>query len=404
MSRTPLFGRLQRSLRLARRSVETGRPVEEVTREWEAMKNWEAAKLTRRQLLGGTAAAAGLALVGCRPFAAPKEGSGFTGRRPRVVVVGGGIAGLTAAYRLHTRADVRVIEAQDRVGGRMFSLRGFFLGQVAEIGGELIDTGHVNLRKLAEELSIELDDFALDGAGLDRDVLFFEGRRIEEHALVEAFVPVSHRMVWDRSTLEDNWVSHRQPNGGETLDRTPLSEWLAGVETQPWLRKLLDVAFTTEYGLETRRAVGAQPSLAPGPQSHSLPGLWRQRRALPRQGGQRLHPPRPRQAAGRPGRAERPGGGGVQAAGRHLRRRGSPRGHERDGDRRPRGDRRAVSPAPSAGQGSLDPAGRQPRHPGSPETGHPRAGLRHQLQAHGGLRRTDLAPPRASPTGRTAAP
>lgn len=251
MSRTPLFGRLQRSFRLARRAVETGRPVDEVTREWESHR--EAAKLTRRQLLGGTAAAAGLAMVGCRPFAATTGGSGgggATGRQPRVVVVGGGIAGLTAAYRLHTRSDVRVLEAQDRVGGRMFSLRGLFAGQVAEIGGELIDTGHVHIRKLAEELSIELDDFALDGVGLDRDVLFFKGRRIEEHELVEAFVPVSHRMVWDRATLEGDWVTHREPNGGETLDRTPLSEWLAGIETQPWLRKLLDVAFTTEYGLE----------------------------------------------------------------------------------------------------------------------------------------------------------
>jgi oxygen-dependent protoporphyrinogen oxidase len=42
----------------------------------------------------------------------------------RVVVVGGGVAGLTAAYRLVERgADVRVLEASDRVGGRLVAVR-----------------------------------------------------------------------------------------------------------------------------------------------------------------------------------------------------------------------------------------------------------------------------------------
>ncbi len=36
----------------------------------------------------------------------------------------------------------------------MYSLRGFFAeGQVCELGGELIDTGHTRIRALAEELA-----------------------------------------------------------------------------------------------------------------------------------------------------------------------------------------------------------------------------------------------------------
>jgi len=187
LSRTPLFRTLRRSFRLAQRSVETGTPADAMVEEWR-----EAAKLSRRQFLGGTAAAAGLAMVGCRPFAGVGGAAG-----ERIVIVGAGIAGLTAGHRLHQQgADVRILEGQDRVGGRMYSQRGFFPnGQVAELGGELIDTGHVHIRQLAEELEIPLDDFVLDGAGLDRDVLFFDGRRIAEHEVVEAFVPVSRRMV-----------------------------------------------------------------------------------------------------------------------------------------------------------------------------------------------------------------
>ncbi|HSG39129.1 MAG TPA: FAD-dependent oxidoreductase, partial [Thermoanaerobaculia bacterium] len=123
--------------------------------------------------------------------------------------------------------------------------------QVAELGGELIDTQHVHIRQLAEELEIPLDDFVFDGEGLDRDIWFFDGRRIDEQAIMEAFVPVSRRMVWDLATLGGDSVSWREPNGGEALDRTPLSKWLDGTVTEPWFRKLLDVAYTTEFGLET---------------------------------------------------------------------------------------------------------------------------------------------------------
>ena len=242
MSRTPLFRLLQRSFRLARLSVESGIPTDEVA---------EVPGLTRRQLLGGTAAATGLALVGCRPFAAPRTAAsgGRDGRR--IVIVGAGIAGLTAGYRLHRHASVRIFEGQERIGGRMFSQRGFYPdGQVAELGGELIDTSHYHIRRLAEELEIPLDDFVLDDPALDRDVFFFEGRRIAEHDVVRAFLPVSRRLIWDRATLSGDWVSHREPNGGERLDHTPLSQWLAAAGAEPWLAKLLDVAYTTEYGLE----------------------------------------------------------------------------------------------------------------------------------------------------------
>ena len=248
MPRTPLFRVLQRSFRMARLSAETGRPADEIVDEARAD-----AGLTRRQLLGGTAAAAGLALVGCRPFAPPPRMAVRGGGGRRVVIVGAGISGLTAGYRLSQQEgfSVRILEGQDRVGGRMFSQRGFFPdGQVAELGGELIDTGHVHIRKLAAELEIPLDDFVLDDPDLDRDVWFFEGRRIAEHEVVRAFLPVSRRLVWDRSTLTGSWVSHAEPNGGERLDNTPLSEWLAGAGAEPWLARLLDVAYTTEYGLE----------------------------------------------------------------------------------------------------------------------------------------------------------
>ena len=105
MPRTPLFRTLQRSFRLARLAAETGRPADEIT----GIVRERPPGLTRRQLLGGTAAAAGLALVGCRPFAPPPPRPARSGEGLRVVIAGAGIAGLTAGYRLHQRgASVRI--------------------------------------------------------------------------------------------------------------------------------------------------------------------------------------------------------------------------------------------------------------------------------------------------------
>ena len=55
--------------------------------------------------------------------------------------------------------------------------------------------------------------------------------------------------AWETVTGET--VSYREPNGGEAIDNQSIAEWLDGAECSGWFRKLLDVAYTTEYGLET---------------------------------------------------------------------------------------------------------------------------------------------------------
>ena len=68
-----------------------------------------------------------------------------------VVVAGAGLAGLTAAVELQkSGAQVTVLEARDRIGGRVWTVRnGFAEGQHAEAGGDLIDTDHEAIRRLA---------------------------------------------------------------------------------------------------------------------------------------------------------------------------------------------------------------------------------------------------------------
>ena len=88
--------------------------------------------LSRRQFLRAAGAGA-LSVAAWTPRA-------LAATSDRIVVVGGGLAGLTCAYRLkQAGVTAELHEASDRLGGRCWSIRGAFApGLVAEHGGELI--------------------------------------------------------------------------------------------------------------------------------------------------------------------------------------------------------------------------------------------------------------------------
>src|ERR1051325_8747814 len=75
-----------------------------------------------------------------------------------VLVVGAGLAGLTAALDLHELgARVIVVAARARVGGRVWTIRdGFTDGQHAEAGGDLIDEEQHAIRELAQTCGLRL--------------------------------------------------------------------------------------------------------------------------------------------------------------------------------------------------------------------------------------------------------
>jgi monoamine oxidase len=76
--------------------------------------------------------------------------------RHDVVVVGAGLAGLRCAVDLaEAGADVVVLEARHRVGGRVYSHR-FDGGQWCERGAEFIDANHTSVLGLAAELGLSI--------------------------------------------------------------------------------------------------------------------------------------------------------------------------------------------------------------------------------------------------------
>ncbi|WP_373069427.1 FAD-dependent oxidoreductase [Gemmatimonas sp.] len=128
----------------------------------------EASPLSRRSFVSGAAiAAAGATLAACGDTtsltalvddATPNAGKSIA--PARVVIVGAGLAGLTAAYRLKQKGIIATVyEANTRLGGRCWINRSSFAnGQIAEHGGEFIDQAHTATRQLAQELGLPLDN------------------------------------------------------------------------------------------------------------------------------------------------------------------------------------------------------------------------------------------------------
>ncbi len=87
-----------------------------------------------------------------------------------VVVAGAGLSGLAAAHDLIAMgANVTVIDARDRVGGRVWTIRdGFAEQQHGEVGGDLIDEDHDAMRDLAGELNLKLTRILRAGFGAIR--------------------------------------------------------------------------------------------------------------------------------------------------------------------------------------------------------------------------------------------
>jgi monoamine oxidase len=254
MPRTEMFRFLRRVAADHAAAERLGMPVAEFR---EARVARAAGTMSRRDVLkifGASAVVLGAASV----LRAPKAAAAASrATNARIAVIGAGIAGLNAALTL-ADAGVRctVYEANDRVGGRMFSERDYWGGgQVTEYGGELIDTDHTVIQDLCKRFGIGLTDVhAAEPAG-SNDVLYYEGRYRPHAEFVAEFQPVYKALKADIDKAgEDAPTWNSSTPGSVALSRMSVQEWIAtrvpgGYST--WLGRFIDDAYVVEYGRDS---------------------------------------------------------------------------------------------------------------------------------------------------------
>jgi monoamine oxidase len=244
MAKTPLIQSLRRAYQIARFAAQE--QISSAT----ALERWEERISRRRWLQGSIAAAGALGAIALDR----REDRQVNAAVAPVLIVGAGIAGLTAGYYLdRSGVPVRIIEASQRIGGRMLSQqKALGTETTVELGGEFIDSGHKNIRKLAQELGlVEVDLLATD-RGFTSDVWFFNNKSISERELITAFIPFAKQI--DRDVQEIGDVNYKSTNARAIrLDRISIKTYLDRYCANPILRRFIEVAYTCEYGLEVHR-------------------------------------------------------------------------------------------------------------------------------------------------------
>ncbi|MCS6900287.1 MAG: FAD-dependent oxidoreductase [Polyangiaceae bacterium] len=185
------------------------------------------------------------------------QGGSGPGKDAKVVIVGAGLAGLHCAVRLgELGVQPTVYEGSKRVGGRVFSERTLFPeGMSCELGGELIDTGHQTMLDLCKEFELELLDYQQDDPSLRKSWPFIGGKVLSEEEILQGFEPIAAEIDKALASLEDQedrWVYYDKPNGGEALDALSLAQWFDKINATGPVRKLLEVAYLIEFGLEVQ--------------------------------------------------------------------------------------------------------------------------------------------------------
>ncbi|WP_017237876.1 flavin monoamine oxidase family protein [Streptomyces sp. SS] len=212
---------------------------------------------SRRTVLGGLAAGVGIAATSAVGTAGTARAD--TAPQPVVAIVGAGIAGLHAALRLADHGiGSAVYEADTRVGGRIYSNpAGAYWGdgQSSEWGGELIDTGHAVIQGLAARFGLPLDDLrAAEPAG-STEVYRFDGAYYTYAQASADFKKLKPVLQQDLATFDwpVAWNAANSP-GAVALSNTSIHDWIAtrvpGGHASPF-GQLLDVAYTTEFGMDT---------------------------------------------------------------------------------------------------------------------------------------------------------
>lgn len=174
---------------------------------------------------------------------------------PHIAIVGGGLAGLTCAYRLKQQGYLATVyEASDRLGGRCFTRRGFFKeNQMVERGGEFINSDHKEIRKLVKDLGLTLQDVYEGDLVGTQPFYYIDGQPYTYVQATKDFLKVYNRLKKDVEEAGYPTLYNQYTPRGLELDQMSIIDYInqtfpGGIHSR--FGQLVDIAYNTEYGDE----------------------------------------------------------------------------------------------------------------------------------------------------------
>jgi len=237
---------LERTRRLAR-SLEVSAQFEDERRHMTAMltAGMDRRDFIRRSALFGAAAAGAATTLGT---VVPPANAATA---PRVVVVGAGFAGLTAAYRIYKLKGwlPAVYEAQTRVGGRARTIRSGSAGQYTEAGPSGISSNEPTIKNLVGELGLgSLIDTFLNSTTAD-ELYSFGGTKVLWKSLAAPVAAFNNQCSADWAKIGKAIPTYAAANAwARTKDAQPLAAYIDAATSDRNARSYLKAMFAQEYG------------------------------------------------------------------------------------------------------------------------------------------------------------
>lgn len=166
-----------------------------------------------------------------------------------VAIIGGGLSGLIAARRLvASGADVVVLEARDRVGGRTLSAR--VGGADVDLGAQWVSPAHRRVLSLADELGVDTVAQYRDGSA----VLVRDADTVERGlARVSLFRHIElGRRVRDLDAMSETVPVDDPAGAGRAVEWTAMSvaDWLATAVKSAEVRETLALMIALDLGAD----------------------------------------------------------------------------------------------------------------------------------------------------------
>lgn len=170
----------------------------------------------------------------------------------KIIVIGAGFSGLACAYELSSAGhNVEVLEARNRIGGRVYSRQDFIPGLNFEFGGEFIGTNHLTLINYAHKLNLEF--MTVEDNSLDASIILHNKKLTQAEYLGISSEVRELQFALSKLALNINedqpWLS----KNAYYFDNISIREWIYAQKASIMAKYLFDLQMSSNNGISANR-------------------------------------------------------------------------------------------------------------------------------------------------------